>query len=104
MSTRRFFIEALAMAAVLGGFGLLSTVGGDTAGSGHTGSYSHEQLQRDAGMTQQMSVPNASGPMEQYQTRDPQLDRAQDPAYVGALEQHQRDIDRMLARRDVVDP
>jgi len=60
--------------------------------------YSHELLQRDADMTQRMSSPMADGPMQRGQVRDQQLDHSQDPAFVRALEDHQADIDRMLAR------
>lgn len=62
------------------------------------GGYSHELLQRDANMTQRMSSPTANGPMQSGQVRDEQLDHSQNPAFVRALEQHQSDIDRMLAR------
>ena len=58
----------------------------------------HDNLQRDAEMTQRMSAPNASGPMFSGQIRDPQLAHSQNPAFVRALEEHQADIDRMLAR------
>ena len=58
----------------------------------------HDNLQRDAEMTQRMSAPNASGPMFSGQIRDPQLAHSQNPAFVRALEDHQADIDRMLAR------
>lgn len=60
--------------------------------------YSHELLQQDAAMTQQMSTPTADGPMQRGEVRDAQLDHSQNPAFVRALEQHQADIDRMLAR------
>ena len=60
--------------------------------------YSHELLQQDATMTQRMSTPTADGPMQRGDVRDTQLDHSQDPAFVRALEQHQADIDRMLAR------
>lgn len=56
-------------------------------------SYSHEVLQQDALMTQQMSTPNAP-----VHNNDAQLHRSQDPGYVRSLERHQEDIDRMLAR------
>ncbi|MGQ0431160.1 MAG: hypothetical protein ACT452_01985 [Microthrixaceae bacterium] len=58
----------------------------------------HDNLQRDAEMTQRMSAPNASGPMFTGQIRDPQLDHSQNPAFIKALEEHQADIDQMLAR------
>lgn len=63
-----------------------------------SGGYSHELLQRDAEMTQRMSSPSADGPMQRGQVRDEQRDHSQDPSFVRALEQHQADIDRMLAR------
>lgn len=59
--------------------------------------YSHEDLQPDADMTRQMSAPNANTESQSH-TADPQLERSKDPAYLRALEQHQRDEDRMLAR------
>lgn len=58
----------------------------------------HDTLQQDADMTQRMSAPNASGPMFSGQIRDPQLDHSQSPAFIKALEQHQAEIDQMLAR------
>ena len=60
--------------------------------------YPHAQLQADLQMTQQMSVPGASGPMFSGAVVDDLLRRSQDPAYVAALEAHQREIDRMLGR------
>lgn len=60
-------------------------------------SYSHDLLQRDADMTRQMSAPNADGPMQRYQVVDPQLEHSQQAGFVPALEDHQSDIDRMLA-------
>lgn len=58
----------------------------------------HETLQAAAEMTQRMSAPNASGPMFTGQIQDAQLVHSQNPAFVRALEEHQADIDRMLAR------
>jgi hypothetical protein len=58
----------------------------------------HDDLQRDAEMTQRMSAPNASGSMFSGQIRDPQLDHSRNPAFIKALEEHQADIDQMLAR------
>jgi len=65
--------------------------------SGAVATYSHDQLQADANMTEQMSTPNAATG-SQYHVRDGQLARSQDSVYVAALEQHQADIDRMLGR------
>lgn len=59
--------------------------------------YSHNELQRAANMTQQMSTPNANTDSP-YHTGDEQLQRSSNSGYVRAVEQHQADIDRMLAR------
>ena len=59
--------------------------------------YSHDELQRAADMTQQMSAPNA-GTGSQSHAGDEQLRRSQSSGYVAAVEQHQADIDEMLAR------
>ena len=64
---------------------------------GIVATYSHDQLQSDANMTQQMSTPNANTD-SQYHANDGQLDRSQNAGYVAALEQHQLDLDRMLAQ------
>ena len=58
----------------------------------------HTQLQVDSDMTQRMSTPNASGAMQDGKVTDPQLTHSSNPAFVAQLEQHQQDIDRMLAR------
>ncbi|HEY9555613.1 MAG TPA: hypothetical protein VIR58_02695 [Acidimicrobiales bacterium] len=58
----------------------------------------HDTLQQDALMTQRMAAPNAAGPMFTGQVQDDQLLHSQNPAFVQALEEHQADIDRMLAR------
>lgn len=60
--------------------------------------YSHDVVQVDANMTQQMSIPNANTGAQNH-LRDPQLDRSQDENYLRLLERHQYDVDRMLARR-----
>lgn len=57
-----------------------------------------DQLHQDYNMTQYMSGPTASGPMFTGQITDPQLEHSSDPAFVRELEQHQADMDRMLAR------
>lgn len=59
--------------------------------------YSHDDLQRDAEMTQRMSMPNANTG-SQVHAGDAQLQHSQSAGYVAALEQHQADIDQMLAR------
>jgi len=58
----------------------------------------HDTLERDALMTQRMSAPNAAGPMFTGQVQDDQLAHSQNPGFIRALEEHQADIDRMLAR------
>ena len=58
----------------------------------------HDTLQQDALMTQRMAAPNAAGPMFTGQVQDDQLVHSQNPGFVRALEEHQADIDRMLAR------
>jgi hypothetical protein len=59
--------------------------------------YSHDELQRAADMTEQMSAPGANTGSQAH-ADDEQLQRSQDPGYAAALEQHQADLDRMLAR------
>lgn len=59
--------------------------------------YSHDDLERAADMTQQMSDPNAATDAQTHRT-DEQLRLSQAPGFVDALEQHQADIDRMLGR------
>ena len=91
---KRFLVvSALSVGLVIG----VAAVAGPDEASGPTrpavtSGYSHEQLQRDAYMTQQMSPPNANTD-SQFHASDAQLGRSQSPGYVGALEQHQADID-----------
>ncbi len=97
---RRLMVSAI---VVFVGLGLATTrdarpdqpSNGPRAYSGYT----HEELQFDATMTQQMSNANAATDSQSHR-RDAQLVRSQDPNYVRALEQHQADIDRMLARQN----
>lgn len=70
--------------------------GGPTRPASGT-AYSHDTLQQDAGMTEQMSTPNASTGGSSHQN-DAQLRRSQDAGYVRALEEHQAGVDQMLAR------
>lgn len=86
--------------AVLGiGALALTTPGTNTADRGipASGRVPHEQLQNDAFMTESMSTPNAHTDRQNHRT-DEQLRRSQNAAYLAALEGHQADIDRMLAR------
>lgn len=71
---------------------------GGTFGSTLSGPVDQVTLQQDAAMTQAMSVPKASGPMQSYAIVDPQLRHSSNPAFLRQLEQYQGDIDRMLAR------
>jgi hypothetical protein len=57
----------------------------------------HEQLQNDTSMIEQMSTLNADTGRQNHR-RDQQLERSRDPGFLAALEQHQADVDRMLAR------
>lgn len=57
----------------------------------------HEELQVDAFMIEQMSTPSADTARQNHR-RDQQLERSRDPGYLAALEQHQSDLNRMLAR------
>jgi hypothetical protein len=57
----------------------------------------HEQLRIDSFMIEQMSTPNAETGRQNHR-RDQQLESSRDPGYLAALERHQADIDRMLAR------
>jgi hypothetical protein len=66
------------------------------ATSKRSGGYDHAQMQLDINMTQAMSTPGASGPMQNGQVADAQLQRSKDPGYVQALGQHEADINRML--------
>lgn len=61
-----------------------------------TATYSHEALQSDADMTQQMSAPSANT-SAQFHRDDEQLVRSQNSAYLQALEQHQAGLGQMLA-------
>ena len=82
------------------GLGLTTTRGPDDrppASPATQSEYSHEVLQIDAAMTQQMSIPNADTGRQNHRT-DPQLLRSSNENYLRSLEQHQADIDRMLAR------
>lgn len=91
------------MAALILGLGLATARSTDRPDQSNVpapapGDYSHELLQSDANMTQQMSDPNADTGRQNH-LNDPQLSRSTDEDYLRLLEQHQADIDRMLARR-----
>ena len=63
-----------------------------------SGRYAHDLLQSDTWMTQDMSTPNAAGPMQDGRVVDDQLVRSRDPLFVRDLEAHTAEIDRMIAR------
>lgn len=97
---RKMFILALLLLSALVVIGTLSAPG-STGGPQITSSVrpaDQATLQQDAAMTQVMSVPTASGPMQTYGTFDAQLGRSQSPAFVRQLERYQAEIDRMLGR------
>lgn len=103
MDERRFFKRlAIGSALLVGsaiGAGLLSEPSDRPSRPAVSSSpYSHELLQRDAEMTQRMAAPSADGPMQRGATADDQVVHSQNPGFVGALEQHQADVDRMLGR------
>lgn len=60
--------------------------------------YSHDDLQQAADMTQQMSAPNANTGSPVHANDDELVRSLNVAGYVQAVEQHQADIDRMLAR------
>ena len=70
---------------------------GTPSRSSYSGVYNHDQLQRGAQMTQNMSTPNANTD-SQYHRGDEQFGHSSDSAFVRDLEAHQAQIDRMLAR------
>lgn len=89
----------LFLAAVIT-FGLASQPDAPSGGSPRPASgtaYSHATLQQDAGMTEQMSTPNANTGGSPH-ANDAQLRRSQDAGYVRALEEHQAGLDQMLGR------
>lgn len=89
-------ISTIFVATGLAGQG--STATGRTRPPPASSIAAHPRLQTAADMTQAMSAPTASGAMQAGLVPDDQLLRSSDPAFVAALEQHQGDIDRMLAR------
>lgn len=105
MDSERTFMKL--MVAVVVFFGSVAAIGamstsedgaGTPPGGASTGSgYTHEELQNAASMTQQMSAPDANTGSPGH-NGDEQLARSGSPGYVRAVEQHQADIDRMLAK------
>ena len=95
----RLLIIAVAFLGLVITVGVVSGPDDTTNGrsSGPAAVYSHNELQRAANMTQQMSTPNANTD-SQYHAGDEQLQRSSSTGYVRAVEQHQADIDRRLAR------
>lgn len=87
-----FFGSVFTLAAVTEPDGGAGTPGRST----YSSTYDHEQLQRDAQMTQNMSTPNANTDA-QIHRGDAQLTHSSDPAFIDDLEAHQADINRMLA-------
>lgn len=97
---RRLMVSAV---VVFVGLGLATTRGASPDQPSNTpgiySGYTHEELQVDANMTQQTSTASANTDSQNH-SRDAQLVRSQDPNYGRALEQHQADVNRMLARQN----
>ncbi len=82
--------------AVIGGFLSLAIAFGSSAGD-PTAGFSHDQLEADRVMTQQMSV--VTGPsMDAQMTDYGMLRRTSDEAYLKALEAHTAQLEQMLGR------
>jgi hypothetical protein len=96
--TKLVVAPALTLGAIVGLASLTTPddPAGATSPPSVTATYSHEVLQRDADMTQQMSAPSANTSAQLHRD-DEQLVRSQDPAYLRGLEQHQAGLDQMLA-------
>lgn len=93
-------VKRLLGLAALGLGALALTTPGTSSSDGGvptTGRVSHEQLRTDTSMIEIMSTPNAHTDRQNHRT-DGQVERSQDAVYLAALERHQADIDRMLAR------
>lgn len=60
-------------------------------------SFSHEQLEADRIMTEQMATAVGTG-MEAQMSTNGMLERSADPAYLRALERHIYQVDRMVGR------
>lgn len=99
---KKFLVPVTLLFAFIIAVGVLAQPRSDPSGASRpassAGPADQATIQQDAAMTQRMSVPTASGPMETYQTVDDQLRHSQTPAFVHQLEQYQSQIDRMLAR------
>ena len=98
---RPIALAALAFALLIAVVLLIGPQGDPTSSIRPAGQTDHSVLQRDAEMTQRMSVDGPPGVMEQGRTtHDDQLVHSSSPGFTSDLEQHQADIDRMLARDD----
>lgn len=93
----RALLGTVAAVLFVGAVGVVPAV---RAASGPTSAYSGTDLNTDAAMTQRMSLSTASGPMQQYSTKDPQLAHATNPGFVGALEQYVAQQRRMIGLAD----
>ena len=61
------------------------------------GGFSHDQLEADRVMTEQMAVAGGPGMDAQMQSYG-MLARSANPAYLRALEQHAYEVDKMIGR------
>ncbi|HLB62829.1 MAG TPA: hypothetical protein VJN50_08895 [Actinomycetota bacterium] len=68
---------------------LVMAIATTAQGSG-SGTYSHALLEADRRMTEQMAVQTSMA-------ETGMIERSADPSYLGALEEHVRQFDRMLA-------
>lgn len=62
-----------------------------------SGGFSHEQLEADRIMTEQMATASGAG-MRSLMLVDGMLERSANDAYLRALERHAYEVDRMLGR------
>ena len=93
----RFLVPVLLVGILtLGAFAVAATILPDPRPAPVTG-FSHQQLEADRLMTQQMGSYVGSG-MDAAMPANGMLARSQGPAYPRALEQHQYEFDRMVGR------
>lgn len=93
----RFLASLLGLgAAAFIGITVVATLGSATP-SAPTGDFSHAQLEADRLMTQEMATVVGPG-MDAQMRSDGMLARSASDAYLRALEEHIREVDRMVGR------
>jgi hypothetical protein len=97
VSPLRVLVGLVATGALVSVAFVVLAVATSTDASRPTAGFSHEQLEADRVMTQQMATSVGSG-MDSVMINDGMLARSGNVAYLRALEQHTRDVDRMLGR------